>query len=172
MKKSSKVAISLSLIVVVYIAGLYMLSGRTPASYTHQDGINLVRRLQNDVANRDESDIISQISPDESTKIANMRVPELRQLLARAFFAMKNPHAEVSQLQVNLDGSDAVISGNLSITDAGNDFSSRISQGHIILYLQPTKVPQFFGLYSASKWRIIQVTWSGEDPSKYMDDAD
>ncbi len=172
MKKSSKIALSLILLVVAYVACLYIITGRNPASYSHQDGINLIRRLQNDVANKNEGDIISQISPDAGTKVANMRVPELRKLLARAFFAMKNPRAEVTNLRISLDGNEAVISGNLSITDAGNDYMSQISQGHIILYLEPTKVPQFYGLYSTTKWRIIQVTWSGEDPSKYMDDTE
>ena len=166
MRKSSWIMLGVCGALVLVLGFAYLLSRTTDTSLTREQASQIVQKMQDAVARKDVSTIMSYIDPSPETKVANVNQDTLRILLARAFRAMQNPHADVTNLAfAGGDSGDATVDFDLDVKQAAADYSAFDYKGHITLHLKRVDVPHLLGLYQTSEWRIVSGSTTGQQPS-------
>lgn len=166
MRKSSWIMLGVCGALVLVLGVAYILSRSTDTSLTREQAAQIVQKMQDAVAHKDVSTIMSYIDPNPETKVANVNQDTLRILLARALRSMNNPRADVTNLAfAGGDTGDATMDFDLDVKQTGSDYNAFDYKGHITLHLKRVDVPHLLGLYQTREWRIVSGSTTGPQPS-------
>ena len=169
MRKSSWIVLGICAALIISLATAYILSQTGPDTLTQQQAEGMVKEMQVAVRHKNLNTLMAYLAPNDDIRVANLHPDQIRVLLARAFQAMKEPRAEVTNLTYAGGVKDATLAFDLAIHNDGPDHTATDYTGHITLQLQRVSVPHLLGLYRTREWRIVAGSTTGLDPSNFGD---
>src|SRR4051812_18385460 len=97
MKRSSLIALIVAGILLIYLGTIFFsVQSASKPDLTQQDSVDLLNRLAKAFDASSTEGVLSFAAPD--AKVAGKELDDIRQLLRRAFTAMKDPHVQFSDL--------------------------------------------------------------------------
>lgn len=167
MQRVSWILLGIALLAVLCLGMVYVFSSREPATLTEDRAVAMVHKMQHAFAMKDVGAIMDTIAPGNDIRVAHLSRGQLRGLLARAFQAMRDPEADVSNIALAVAGDQATLGFDLVVHDKSPQLDSIPYTGHITLNLQHVPISHLFGLYRTEEWRIVGGSTTGPDPSNY-----
>ena len=160
MRQSSKILLVICGVLLIYIVTLIVSVQRASLpEFGPEDATAMMNRLASAFDSSSTEAVLSFAAPD--AKVAGRQLDDIRDLLHRAFGAMKSPHVEISDLHYDKQGETKV---NLSCYAKVTDQSPNGYQGggtqyeaHMGLVVQRIQVPRLWGLLSSYDWKITDV---------------
>ena len=165
MKRSSVVALSICLIILMLVGVVLLSSRNSPEILTPEYANSIIENMQGAVKKKSVGSLMSYFSDDGSDKFANLSHTQLRKTLARAFFNSKTLTAECKNVAVHPGASGTDVEFDLSLKNEGELVTAEDYNGHITLHMKRETVAHAMGLYRTQEWRIVGAQTTGRDPA-------
>ena len=165
MKRSSLVALGLSLIILVALTLVLLSSRNAPETLSSESANAMIQTMQGAVSKKSVGTLMSYFSDGSDAKFANLSHSQLRKILQRAFFNSKSLTADCKNVTVHPGTSGTDVEFDLSLKNEGDAVSAEDYNGHITLHMKRESVSHAFGLYHNQEWRIVGAASTGRDPA-------
>ncbi len=169
MQRKSWFLLAFCAVLAAFLGMSYLLSQPSPQTLTQQDAMQMLKKMQDAVAQKNVNAIMATIAPQPDTRIAHLNQDQLRLLLARAFHNTGTLRANYQNVTFTGGTNDATLEFDLTVSQEAPGLSSEDYKGHITLRLKRIDVPRFWGLFQAKEWRIVGADSSGPDPMNFGD---
>ncbi len=160
MKRSSLIALIVAGILLVYLGTIFFsVQNASKPDLTQQDSIELLNRLAKAFDASSAEGVISFAAPD--AKVAGRELDDIRQLLRRAFTAMKEPHVQFSDVNYEKrDPTTVFLRFSTKVVDKspnGYGGGGDLYTGRMGFTVKRISVPKLGGLMHAYEWKITDV---------------
>ena len=164
MKRSSWIALVVSLVLIGVVAYFYAAGRSSPETFSPDMAKSMISAMQDAVKRKSVNSIMKYVHEDADHLYAGMKPNQLRNLLARAFFDSKTLRADCSNVSTHAGQTTTSVEFDLSLKNEDGNLAAEDYSGHINLKLQRVSVGHLFGLYHTNEWRIVEATTTGRDP--------
>ena len=156
---------------VAALAGLlafaYITSHSGPGPLTETQAHSLLESLKDAMRRKDVNGILSAVSPEPETRIANMSPDKLRAVLQMAFRSTDDLDAQTKDVVFQGGDASASMEFDLNVRNTVQNGAASHWTAHVTLQMRPVDVPQFLGLYHTKEWRIVGAISDGPDLSGF-----
>ena len=131
MKRSSWVALVLSVIILTTVGVALLSSRNAPETLTPSYANSMVQTMQGAVSKKNVGTLLSYFSDDGEGKFANLSHAQLRKILQRAFINSKTLTADCKKIAVHPGKTGTDVEFDLTLKNEGDTVSAEDYNGHI-----------------------------------------
>jgi hypothetical protein len=169
MKKSSWIALSVVILLLGGLIGLYTVSNKPTPGFNQEHIVSILDTLKSAVNHKDVRTIVSYLDESPETRVSRLNSNQTRLFLSRAFQQSGHLNAEYKNLQLHPSEMDPIAEFDLEIKHSLPEADGTDYNGHIILHMKQVEIPHMLGLYHTKDWRIARAEVSGTDLANYGD---
>lgn len=163
MRTSSKVLLVLAgLLALVLFAVYYPILASSQPEFTARDGRQLLDRLSDAMARKDEGAALADVAPD--AVIAGHSVPQIQRLLRQAFASVRNLRVQFQDAAYRRSGSRVWLDATVIAGEGANEaqgIGEVYYTGRVTFELEREAVPHLFGLFTTYEWKITRLDAAG-----------
>ena len=169
MKKSSWIAISVALLLLAALGGLYSVTQKPAPGFNQEHITSLLNSMKSAVERKDVRSIMGYMDESPETRVSRLNSDQTRLFLSRAFQQTGHLNADYKNLQIHPSEMDPIAEFDLEVKHSLPEADGTDYSGHIIFHMKQVEIPHLFGLYHTKDWRISRAEVSGPDLANYGD---
>ena len=169
MRKSSWMILAICGILTICLGFGYFVSKQKQPDLNQQNAEKMLQTMSEAVNKKDIGALLQYISSASDTKIANMKLDQLRIMLARGFRNTGKLVSTPSNIVLDPHYGEANLDFDLVVKSEDGNVVSDIYAGHITLKLRKIEVSHLLGLYHIAEWRIVGAEHTGRELDSFGD---
>jgi hypothetical protein len=160
MKRSSLITLIVCGILLVYLGTVFFsVQSQSRPDFTQQDAVAFLDRLAKAFDAGSTEGVLSFAAPD--AKVAGRDLDDIRQLLHRAFYNIKDPHVQFSNLNFDKrDETTAYLRFDAQVVDkgqSGGTGDSSLYTARMGFTVKRILMPKLGGILHAYEWKVTDV---------------
>ena len=167
MQRRSWILLGICAALLTCLGVAYYLSNTPPPTLTQAQAERMVETMTAAVRRKDVNTLMNYVSPEPETRLAGLKLDQLRMMLSRAFRNTGKLEPQASNLSFTTTGDKATLDFDLQVTSRESDMLSTPYSGHITLRLSRVSVPRLLGLFHMQEWRIAGAEHTGRDLTSF-----
>ncbi len=169
MKQKSWAILGICALLCAGLGALYLLTQNSPKTFTQQDAIAFVQKMQTSFHKKNSGEILAKLSPDSEPRLAKLSPDQIHTLLLSYFRNSDKLNAEIDNYGFAEGQDENTLQFDLKVHNDSSDSQKTDYEGRITLHFKYMDSPRLFGLLHASEWRISAIETTGPDISTFGD---